>query len=185
MKPSLVDFENDNDNSKIINARKGKISELMNLETNEFDEKYQIISLKPLTEIIKIKFAGYDTGKYRIYAVQEIINNTNSFFAGELNKLNEARSALTQKNRLINNYIESIKPLNKKTVHDVAQSPITLDMKKKTYGASQYGYHKEIIAVISKDNDLLKKDFKEPSSEEYYEITEYADEEGLVTRITE
>lgn len=181
----FVNFENeDKNNLELELSRNEKIAELFKLSTNELENNYQILSLRPLAEIVANNFQK-EVKKCRIYTISEL-NDDVKLLNADFHKLQDAKAISELKKTLIKEYTESIQKTDIHLLEFAAHTVVILHPTTKgpfvNWGG---GYGCEVIAVIPNDNDLLSKDFKIILEDEYNEIHQLLIENDLIRKRTD
>lgn len=182
MEMGLVNFEKEKEIdierlNEIETAEMEKIAEIIGINTKEMDN-YGVMSLRPLTHIFANNFSK-DYRKYRIYPIEELQINAKNFFIGDLHKLGEAQTTIGEYQNKIGQFVESINLLEDNWLDGVAKDIIHYTTSSNGTSLS-YGMYKEVIALLPKDNILLKRKFCHLTTEESKTLRKSLVQEGLI-----
>lgn len=181
----FVNFDKEYENNLELElSRNEKIAELLKLNINKLENNYQILSLRPLAEIVANNFQK-EVKKCRIYTISELYGEV-ELLTADFHKLKDAKAISELKKTLIKEYTESIQKTDIHLLEFAAHTLIILHPTTKgpivNWGG---GYGCEVIAVIPNDNYLLSKDFRIILEDEYNEIRQLLIDNDLIRKRTD
>lgn len=178
MKPSLVDIESSFD-EQIFEAVTEKIAELMDKTVDEIEMDYQIVRLHPLTVLIENNYFN-NVMPCRMYSIEELNNANVNLFIGTHEKLYDAETLNINRKGYINAFIESLTWGTESSIDDVIKTVITKQISGDKIGVSYSNQDREVIALIPKNSNLLKRDLTYLNDEQYAEFRQWLVDNDLI-----